>query len=57
MKAFSNALRHGHTPGIKAYDVVHLRMPSFLAELACSGLIGVTGVAAAKKSLLCMQSE
>ena len=32
-------------------------MPPFLAGLACNSLIGLMGVAAAKKGLLCMQPE
>ena len=44
----------GYTPGLKAYLVGHLRMPPFLAGLACNSLMGVT---AAKKGLLCMQPE
>ncbi len=47
----------GYTPGSKAYLVGHLRMPPFLAGLACNSLIGLMGVAAAKKGLLCMQPE
>ena len=46
-----------HTPGMKAYAILHLQKPLFLAELVYGSLFGEMGLVATKKGLLCMQSE